>query len=52
VDITSDFEVASKYGVQATPTIVVLDKDGDVEGFFVGVPDKAELKDALDKATD
>jgi thioredoxin-like negative regulator of GroEL len=49
IDITTDFETAEKYGVQSTPTILVLDSSGAVAETFVGVPGKAELKASLDK---
>ena len=49
IDISSDFESAEKYGVQSTPTILVLDSSGTVTDTFVGVPEKAELIASLDK---
>lgn len=49
IDISSDFESAEIYGVQSTPTILVLDSSGTVTDTFVGVPEKAELIASLDK---
>ena len=49
IDITADFETAEKYGVQSTPTILVLGTSGRVADTFVGVPEKAELKASLDE---
>jgi len=49
IDISSDFESAEIFGVQSTPTILVLDSSGTVTDTFVGVPEKAELIASLDK---
>ena len=49
IDISRDFEPAEKYGVQSTPTILVLDSSDAVADTFVGVPEKAELIASLDK---
>jgi thioredoxin-like negative regulator of GroEL len=49
IDITADFETAEKYGVQSTPTILVLGASGRVADSFVGIPEKTELKTSLDK---
>ncbi len=51
VDIRKDPETTRKYGVQATPTIILLDKSGKVVKKIVGVPSYGELKSAVDQAT-
>jgi thioredoxin-like negative regulator of GroEL len=49
IDISIDFEAARTYGVQSTPTILVLDASGAVADTLVGLPEKAKLKASLDK---
>jgi len=49
IDISIDFETARTYGVQSTPTILVLDSSGAVADSLVGLPEKEELKTSLDK---
>jgi len=49
IDISTDFESAEMYGVQLTPTIVILDKDRTVVDTIVGLPEKAGLRTSLDK---
>ncbi|MCJ7745960.1 MAG: thioredoxin family protein [Actinobacteria bacterium] len=49
IDISTDFESAQKYGVQGTPTILILDKAGAVVDTVVGPPEKADLKASLNK---
>jgi thioredoxin-like negative regulator of GroEL len=49
IDISTDFESAEKYGVQSTPTILILDRDGTVVDTVAGPPEKAGLKASLDK---
>ncbi len=50
VDFSKDRETFDRYGVQATPTIIVLDPAGDTVDFFVGVPEESELRDAIEQA--
>jgi thioredoxin-like negative regulator of GroEL len=50
VDLSKDRGTFDKYGVQATPTIIVLDPAGDIVDFFVGVPEESELKRAIEQA--
>jgi protein-disulfide isomerase len=50
VDVTRDVARAWKYGIQATPTIVVLDTAGRNAGVLVGVPQKAKLDSLIEKA--
>lgn len=45
----NDFETFRKYGVQATPTIAILDGSGNIVGMAAGVPDKGVLKSELEK---
>ena len=49
IDISIDFEAARTYGVQSTPTILVLDASGRVADSFAGILEKTELKTSLDK---
>ncbi|MBU4385990.1 MAG: thioredoxin family protein, partial [Actinobacteria bacterium] len=44
-----DFDTFRKYGVQTTPTIVILDGAGNSVGIASGVPDKDALKSELEK---
>ena len=50
VDISRDFATAEKYGVQATPTIVVIDRSGSVLDTLVGLPEESEVRGAIDTA--
>lgn len=50
VDITRDRETASRYKVQATPTVIVFDAEGNQVKTFVGVPRENDLKAAIDQA--
>lgn len=49
VHAENDFETFRKYGVQATPTIIILDSSGNVVRSFVGGSDKDTLKSELEK---
>lgn len=50
VDISTDMDTATKYSVQASPTIVVLDGDGRVVDAVGGVPDKDRLRSIIEQA--
>ncbi len=50
VDISQDFATADKYGIQAVPTEVIIDKNGNVVDKFVGPRDKAVLQSSLEEA--
>ena len=50
VDASREPEKARQYGIQAVPTIVVLDSSGDIVDIFVGTPPESTLQAALDKA--
>ena len=50
IDIGEDFATANKYGVQSTPTMVVLDRSSRVMRTFVGQPNASELKAAVETA--
>lgn len=50
VDISTDQAAMFKYGVQSTPSIIVLDRNGRTLDFFAGVPDRAEFESSLEKA--
>jgi thioredoxin-like negative regulator of GroEL len=50
VDISTDQAAMFKYGVQSTPSVIVLDRSGRTLDFFVGVPDRSELESSLEKA--
>jgi len=51
IDISKDPSSMMKYGVQASPTIIILDSTGMVSDTFTGVPAKTELKAAIEKAS-
>ena len=50
VDYSEDRNTFYEYGVQATPTVIVLDPAGDIVAFFVGTPREGELKEAIEQA--
>ncbi|NPV59487.1 MAG: thioredoxin family protein [Actinobacteria bacterium] len=50
IDASRDTATAREYGIQAVPTIVVLDASGSIVKTFVGTPKKAELRSAMEKA--
>lgn len=50
VDVYKDPDTAGRYGIQATPTVVVLDAAGNEVDTFVGVPEEDGLREAIDKA--
>ncbi len=49
IDVTRDREAARKYGVQATPTLVILDSRGDQTWSYVGVPPERELAAEIER---
>ena len=51
IDISNDPATMVKYGVQTTPTIVVVDRTGKTTNTLVGVPGRTQLKSALEKVT-
>ena len=50
IDYSEDQNTFYQYGVQATPTVIVLDPTGDIVAFFVGTPREGELKAAIEQA--
>jgi len=50
VDISIDTAAAQKYEIQATPTEVILDPSGAQSSVMTGVPEKQELRAAIEKA--
>jgi thiol-disulfide isomerase/thioredoxin len=50
VDVSKDFDKADRYGIQSTPTFVIVGRDGSVEKTLVGPRDRAEIVEELDKA--
>jgi protein-disulfide isomerase len=50
VDVTANLDLAKKYYVSATPTLVVLDPAGQTIDIQVGVPPKETLESALKEA--
>ncbi len=50
VDVASNLELAQKYQVSATPTLVVLDPAGQTIDIQVGVPPRETLESALEEA--
>lgn len=51
IDFSKDRETFNQYGVQATPTIIVLDPDGNIVYKQSGVPGESELEKAIEEAT-
>ena len=49
IDVDSDQETANEYSVRSLPTLVVENDDGVVER-FVGVTQRDELEEALNRA--
>lgn len=47
VDISVDAAARVRYGIQAVPSVAVLDGSGAVVRFFTGVPGRAPLEEAL-----
>lgn len=47
IDAKDRPELASKYAIRHTPTILVVDSLGTVRGGWLGVPPESELEDAL-----
>lgn len=50
IDISKDATAISKYHIQATPTMVILGRGGEVLDTIAGVPGTDELKSKLEKA--
>ncbi|MFB6269996.1 MAG: thioredoxin [Halobacterium sp.] len=49
IDVDENEDVANEYQVRSIPTVVIEDDDGVVER-FVGVTQRDQLEDALEKA--
>jgi len=49
IDVEQDQETANAYQVQSLPTVVVENDDGVVEQ-FVGVTQRPDIEDALERA--
>ena len=49
VDTDSNREISMKFGISAIPTLILF-KDGEVAKKFVGLQQKADLKNAIDEA--
>ena len=49
IDVDSDQETANEYSVRSLPTLVIENDDGVVER-FVGVTQRDELEEALNRA--
>jgi len=50
VDLSRDPAAGERYRIRATPTVVVLDREGKVRKTLVGVPDREELRKAIMEA--
>ncbi len=50
VDLSRDPAAGGPYRVRATPTVVVLDRGGEVVETLVGIPDRESLRRAIQKA--
>ena len=48
LDTGTQRQVAIKYGIQAIPTLLLF-KDGEMVGKFVGLQTKSDLKSAIDE---
>ncbi len=48
VDTDSNREISMKYGISAIPTVILF-KNGEVAKKFVGLQQKADLKQAIDE---
>ena len=51
IDIEDEMETANKYGVQAVPTLVVLDDEGGVHAQMVGLQQKDTLTEHIHNLT-
>lgn len=49
IDVDENAELTEKYNVRSVPTIVVLDKDDNEVGRFVGPRTKEQLLEELNK---
>jgi thioredoxin-related protein len=49
IDVTKDLEAAKRYKVQATPTLVILDSQGNQTWSYEGVPKEGDLKREIEK---
>lgn len=50
VDISKDPSAVKEYGIQYTPTVIVLDASGKQVDFLEGVPEESEVEEAIGKA--
>ena len=50
VDFSNERETFNRFGVQATPTVIILDPAGTIVDYFVGVPEESELRRAIEQA--
>ncbi len=51
IDVSKDSASIDKYGIQATPTVIILDANGKEIYSEAGIPDEGELQEAIDRAT-
>ncbi len=49
LDVDSNREVATQFGIMSIPTVIIL-KNGEIAKKFVGMAQKAEMVAALDEA--
>nr|WP_179435432.1 thioredoxin family protein [Microbacterium pseudoresistens] len=47
IDLTRRTDLASRYGILATPTVFLVDEDGVVRSRFHGIPARTALDEAL-----
>lgn len=50
INIDNEADLAARYNVSSIPTLLIM-KDGEEASRFIGVTAKAELADAITKAT-
>jgi thiol-disulfide isomerase/thioredoxin len=48
--LDSDSQVSERYGASGLPTVVVIDKQGNISSHFIGVQSEEVLREALRKA--
>lgn len=50
IDVSRDSSAIREYGIQVTPTVIILDAAGREVETFEGVPEESELRRAIDEA--
>lgn len=50
IDLSKDRAAVSTYGIQATPTVIIYDAQGQEIDRFVGIPDEGDVAGAIEEA--